>query len=158
MMEVLVYIGLVMVILGTAYAAAYRCIDNSTVLRRNAEDIAKALNVGELWRSDVRAANGDIDLADRIDPRTLRIPTAGQDRFYRFDDHTVLRRLGEGSWVRLLTGVKSCQFIGEQRDSMHAVRWELELQPRTKGPIKAGHVRPLFTFIAAVTPPTQASR
>src|ERR1041384_5004380 len=56
MVEALVYIGVVFVVLGVGYAALYRCIDNSAVMRRTANDITKAMHAGERWRADVRAA------------------------------------------------------------------------------------------------------
>src|SRR5512137_1852725 len=59
--EALVYISVVVVILGIGYAAMYRSIRYSLDLRRSAEDISKALNVGERWRDDIRAANIRID-------------------------------------------------------------------------------------------------
>ena len=34
LVEALVYIGLVVVVLGPGYAVMYRCVENSTVLRR----------------------------------------------------------------------------------------------------------------------------
>src|SRR4029077_12950063 len=51
--EALVYIGLLFVILGVGYLAMDRSIDNSVLLRRNADDIANALHAGERWRADV---------------------------------------------------------------------------------------------------------
>jgi hypothetical protein len=36
----------------------------------------------------------------------------------------------------------------DQRQYVTAWRWELELQPRAKGSVKPGRVRPLFTFLA----------
>ena len=53
--ECLVYGFVLLVLLGVAYCAFYRCVENSYTLRRNAEDIATALRAGERWRADVRS-------------------------------------------------------------------------------------------------------
>src|SRR5690349_18177766 len=63
LIECLVYISLVFVILGMATVAFYRCFDNMKSLRRNSNDITQALNVGELWREDVRAATKPVRFA-----------------------------------------------------------------------------------------------
>ena len=62
LIEALVYIGVVAALLGVAYAAAYRCIDRSIALRRNANDITSALHAGERWRANVRAATSQVRL------------------------------------------------------------------------------------------------
>lgn len=149
LMECLVYIGLVTLVVGAAFIAAYRCIDNSAVLRRNAEDIAKALNVGEQWRADIRKASAPIRVLRDPDGLMLEIPAPEQARLYWFSHSTLLRRTGDGPWVPLLNNVKSTDFVADSRHGVSAWRWELELQPRIKGAVKAGRVRPLFTFIAA---------
>src|SRR3954470_14151221 len=56
LIEMLVYMGMLFLILGMAYIAMYRSMDASAGLRRNANDITRALETGELWREDVRGA------------------------------------------------------------------------------------------------------
>jgi len=146
--ETLVYIGLVFVVLGVGYAALYRCIDNSIVLRRNADDIARSLRMGELWRADVRSANGQIRLETNSAEQFLRLPRAQGEVVYRFSENTLFRRLGAGPWVPLLTNVKSSGMEADKRHNVTAWRWELELQPRAKASARASHIVPLFTFLA----------
>jgi hypothetical protein len=156
MVEALVYISLVFVILGVGYAALYHCIDNSVVLRQNADDIANALHAGERWRADVRAASGGLRAEDSPDGPTLYLQGSRGEIAYRFSTNCVSRRLGEGSWVSVLSRVKSSTMQSDPRQNVTAWRWELELQPRVKGSIKPGRVRPLFTFIAV--PQTASSK
>lgn len=145
LIECLVYIGVLLVLLGIGYAAMYRCMENSVALRRSTEDIARALNAGERWRADVRAANGTIGWEETADGRMLRMPGERGEVVYQFTTNGVLRRVGPGSWSCILTSVKSSTMHPDARDNVTAWRWELELQPRSKKPVR---VRPLFTFLA----------
>jgi hypothetical protein len=148
LIEALVYIAVIVALLGTGYAAMYRCIDSSIALRRNAEDIANALHAGERWRADVRAARQPVRLEDTADGQLLYLPRATNEVAYRFATNIVSRRLGAGPWVRLLPNVKSSAMKPDPREHATAWCWELELAPRTQGSVKPGRVRPLFTFIA----------
>ena len=143
LIECLVYIALVFVILGMATVAFYRCFDNMKALRRNSDDITQALNAGELWRADIRAATkpAQFDAADQL----LRIPQRDHEVAYKFADAQVLRRTSANAdWVVVLPKVEKSQMQLDQRAQASAWRWELELkslrQPAT--------VRPLFTFTA----------
>jgi hypothetical protein len=146
--EALVYIGLVFVVLGVGFAAMYRCIDNSVALRRNADDITSALQAGERWRADVRAANSNILTETLEGNQVLHLMGARREVLYAFWDSAVLRRVGAGSWVTLLDRVRSSSMTADRRAYVTAWRWELQLEPRGKGPVKPSRVRPLFTFLA----------
>lgn len=146
--EALVYIGLVFVLLGVGYAALYRFIDNSVVLRRSTEDISRAMHAGERWRSDVRSAVG-IHLETTRDSEILHLSNPRGEVEYTARGGAVLRRVGAGPWVSVLKDVKASSMQAERQFNVTAWRWELELQPQTKGIIKPGRVRPLFTFLAA---------
>lgn len=147
LMEALVYIGLVFLVLGVGYAALFRCIDNSVALRRSAEDISNALNAGERWRADLRAADRSIRLETLGTEERLRLSGARGEVMYRFAEGGVFRRVGEAPWVRLIGDVKQSTMVADPREKVTAWRWELELQPRAKGGFKPGRVRPLFTFL-----------
>ncbi len=144
LIEMLVYIGVLAVLMGVGYGAVYRCMDTSLALRRNAEEIAGALHIGEIWRADVRAAGRDARMETNSMGQILRLPQPGKTIAYRFSDGTVARQVGNSGWTPLLRNVKSCEFLSEQRP-VPAWRWELELQTRRK---TLSHVPPLFTFIA----------
>ncbi len=152
--EALVYIGLVFVLLGIGYAAMYRSIDNSVALRRNADDILRAMHAGERWRADIRLATRDVAWDNRGDDPVLRLEGSTNQVNYRFTGSAVYRRTGTGPWSRILEHVGSSLMKRELRPAVIVWRWELELQPQATGSFKPGRVRPLFTFLAV--PPSAA--
>ncbi len=146
--EALVYIGVVFVILGIGYMAMYRCIDHCVLMRRNADDIARAVHAGERWRADVRAGSQLARLEGPHGDQVLRLEGPRGRVDYRCAAGVVYRRSAPGDWVCVLDRVKACSFELDARPQASAWRWELELQPRAKGALKPGRVRPLFTFLA----------
>ncbi|MGD0258913.1 MAG: hypothetical protein ABSD29_03720 [Verrucomicrobiota bacterium] len=154
LIEALVYISAVFVLLGAGYAAMYHCIDSSVALRRNADDITSALHAGERWRADVRSATSQARLESTAAGQLFYLESASGTVAYRFATNTVTRRVGAGPWVRLLPNVKSSTMTSDPREYVTAWRWELELEPRAKGSVKPGRVRPLFTFIAVPERPS----
>lgn len=146
--ECLVYLGLVMVLLGLGTVAFYRCFDNMKGLRRNANDITGAVNAGELWRNDIRAATHTIQV-DEAD-QTICIRQRDREVFYKFADTQVFRKTGaDAPWLPLLSKVQSSRMTSDPRAHVTAWRWELELQTSRK----QARVRPLFTFLAVPEPP-----
>ncbi|HWX23255.1 MAG TPA: hypothetical protein VN578_25410 [Candidatus Binatia bacterium] len=153
--EALVYIGLVFVVLGVGYVAMYHCIDNSVIMSRNADDIVRALNTGERWRADIRAAAQSILLETDQNEPTLHLRGATNQVDYRCAGATLYRRVNSGTWVPLLDNVKASTMQPDSRPAVAAWRWELELQPRARGSLKASRVRPLFTFLAVAQTPVK---
>lgn len=147
--EALVYIGLVFVLLGVAYTGLYRFIDNSVLLGRNCEDISRTMHAGERWRADIRSASAGIRLEPDPEGDILQLRTSRGEIDYTTRQDVVLRRVDSGPWVKVLNGVKTSVMHADVQPNVTAWRWELELRPQTKGAIKPGRVRPLFTFIAA---------
>ena len=148
LVEALVYISLVGVVLGTGYAVMYRCVDNSVVLRRNAQDMTAALNAGERWRADVRGAHQSPHVETSETRQTLHLTTQKGEVVYRFETNTVTRCILGQPGIRLLTEVKNSEMRADPRQKVTAWQWEVELLPRVKGYTKPGRVRPLFTFTA----------
>jgi hypothetical protein len=141
--ECLVYTGLFALLLGLGTVAFYRCFDNMKGLRRNADDITRAVHAGELWRNDIRAAARAIQV-EQTD-QTIRIPQRDREVFYRFADTQVFRKTGtDAPWLPLLSKVQSSQMTRDPRAHVTAWRWELELQISRKDT----RLRPLFTFLA----------
>jgi hypothetical protein len=141
--ECLVYIGLFALLLGLGTVAFYRCFDNMKGLRRNADDITRAVYAGELWRNDIRAAARAIQV-DQAE-QTIHIPQRDREVSYKFADTQIFRKLGAGApWLPLLSKVQSSQMNSDPRAHVMAWRWELELQASRK----ETQLRPLFTFIA----------
>jgi len=148
LIECLVYIGLVLAVLGVAYAALYRCIDRSVLLRRNVDDITSALHAGERWRADVRSCGAGIRLETTPDGQLLHLPSTRGEIIYRFAGNSLTRRLGEASWTTVLSNLKSSAMQADSRQSVAAWRWEVELEPRAKASANPSRLRPMFTFLA----------
>ena len=156
LIEALVYIALIGAVLGIGYSATYRCLDSSIALRRNADDIASALQAGERWRADIRAATTAPRTEMAEGGQLLHLDSPRGEVIYRFGTNGVSRRLGGGGWANLLPRVKSSTMTADPREHITAWRWELELQPRVTASVKPGHLRPLFTFTAVPQhPPIQ---
>ena len=148
LVEALVYIGLVFVVLGTGYAVMYRCVENSVLLRRNAQDMASALNAGERWRADIRASRPPLQIENSETGQTLRLTIERGEVLYHFETNTVTRCIQGQPVIRLLSDVKGSEMHASPRQKVTAWQWEMELLPRAKGCSKPGRVRPLFTFTA----------
>lgn len=143
--ECLVYGFVLLILLGVAYSAFYRCVENSYALRRNAEDVATALRAGERWRADVRAARQLVPGEATSEGTYLHLESERGPVDYHFSSNSVLRRAQSGPWVTLLPNVKASAMQADPRGDVSAWRWELELRPRSKKPVR---ISPLFTFIA----------
>jgi hypothetical protein len=141
LMECLVYMALLVVVLGLAFAAYYRCADNSKRLNQNVDDIVRALQAGERWRDDIRAALAVTSAED-----SLRLVQSNATVDYVFGQNAVWRRAGDGApLARFLPAVKASRMEKDERRHVTAWRWVVELNSREKSP----RFRPLFTFEAA---------
>ena len=146
LIEVLVYLAVVVILLGAGYAAMYHCIESSVALRRNADDITRALRAGERWRADVRSATNCVCLEG--DGQFLELQGPRAQVAYRFSSNSISRRAGKAPWVCVLPQVKSSTMKSDPRQYATAWQWDLELETRAQGSLKPGRVRPLFTFLA----------
>jgi hypothetical protein len=115
-------------------------------LRRNTEDIARALRAGERWREDIRQATDPL----RVEKTTngiavLVIPQSKVDVAYWSYNGQVWRQSG-ADWEpqSFCAGVKASEMIRDVRPAVESWRWELELKTGRKTP----SVRPLFSFQA----------
>ena len=149
LVDCLMYIALLAVILTLTLAAFYRTNENSKNLAQNAADIIRALNAGERWREDVRAATGPPRVEEDAKETLLQLPQAAGEVRYRLRDGIVARQTsGNTNWIDLLPNVKSSRMEPDPRRHVTAWRWELELQGRQK----VARVKPLFTFQAVPAP------
>jgi hypothetical protein len=143
LIECLIYIGVFATLLGVSMSAFYHCYDHMRSLRRNADDITRALHLGELWRQDVRLAIRQ-PAQDETD-QTLHIPQKDGVVGYRFTDNQVLRRTSATApWSSVLTNLNQSQIRLGHQNGVAIWRWELEL----KSLRKPARVQPLFTFTA----------
>ena len=146
--EVLVYIGLVFLLMGIAYAAMSRLVDNSVALRRNADDVIRSVHAGERWRADLRAASRVVHLENSGDEQILHLDGDHGVVEYSYAAGGLFRRNGAEAWFPVLDRVKSSTMQLDPRPGVNAWRWELELQPQNRGSFKSGRIRPLFTFLS----------
>ena len=145
LIECVVYMGLMFMVLGLAFKAFYYCRDFSIGLRRNADDIVRALNVGERWRQDIRFATGRIRLEASGNEQVLHIPQTQGEVLYRLAGGELRRRADtDRPWIMLLPQVKSSRMQPDARAYVTSWRWELELMQSRKN----ARVRPLFSFQA----------
>lgn len=149
LIECMIYLSVVMVVVGLAMALLYRALEANRGLDRNSQDIARALRAGEQWREDVRRAEGPIQHERINNMEQIRIPQAGGEVFYAWTEGVLWRAgLEHTNYVPLLSGVKACQIIKDQRLQVSAYRLEIELAQRQK----AARLRPLFSFGAVPQP------
>jgi len=144
LLECLTYLAGLMVVMGLAYGAYYRCVVSSTGMRKNGTDITKVLQSGERWREDVRNASGNLSVTKANERQTVRIPQKSGTVIYVFENGTVKRSGDEKKWISILSNVKASRFEKEERKQVVAWRWEVELNAR-----KESKMRPLFTFQVA---------
>lgn len=143
LLECLIYVAVVMLVVGLAMTLLYRSLEANRNLDRNAQDIARALRVGERWREDVRRATGPIQLERVEDLDQVRIPQSGGAVFYTWTEGSLWRTDASGTnYLPVLNGVKSCQITRDQRAHLTAFRLEIELASAPK----AARLRPLFSF------------
>lgn len=143
LIEIIVYMVLFVTVVGCATKTFYECWDNTKALRTSADDIARALEIGERWRADVRGATGVIQFTAAGGAEQWRIPEAAGEVIYTFANGELRRQAGPTAPNTLwLSGVKSSQMQSDARGAVAAWRWELEL----KSVRKEARVRPLFTF------------
>ena len=150
LIETLVYIAVAVVVVGFAFGTFYDCWGSAKSLRRNADDIVRALAVGDRWRADIRAATGAIQLTGGGDTQQCLIPTSAGEIAYTLSDGQLRRQPGSGlpptTW---LANVKSSHMQLEPRGGVQAWRWELELKTVRRETL----MRPLFTFECAAPTP-----
>lgn len=145
--EALVYISAVVVLLGVGLIAMHRAVDNSLVLRRNADDISHTTHIGELWRQDLRHAAKEVSVENGVEEQVLHLQGDSGTVEYLFTQGAIYRRVDLGPWSRVLEKVKASSMRLEPRSHVQAWVWDLELLPESRGSVRAARMRPLFSFI-----------
>jgi len=143
------------VIASFAFRALFIFINGTTRLRDTGNDIVAAMNVGEQWRADVRAATGPI--VARLDQRgaRLEIPQGDATIVYLQEWDELIRRQADGSRsVVVLKDVANTEFIRDKRGPVTAWRWELELKPNAR----RTNTKPLFSFLAVASSDASAKK
>jgi len=140
LMETLAYMVVLVMVLGAGSALLYRAWSNNIGVRRNADEIVRALNAGELWRADIRSATGPIVSRDEHE---LHIPGPRGETVYEFANGFVSRK-ATGQQPRILAQVVSSHMQPEKRNQVSGWKWEIELNHNRK----EVQFRPFFTFEA----------
>ena len=145
LLDCLVYIALLALILGLAFACFYETTQHTRRLANNTSDIGRTLQAGERWREDVRHATELPRLESARDETLLVLPQTNGVVRYAFRNGAVLRQTSASTnWIDALPNVKRSEMICDQRSHVIVWRWELELQSQ-RG---KRHLIPLFTFQA----------
>ena len=119
--------------------------DSSDRLRRNADDITRALHAGERWREDIRTATGAPRVVEENGQVWLAVPRGTNLTVYTHFKTGVWRQESTNApWSPALTRVKASRMEPDTRAHLTAWRWEVELQMKDD----KKHTRPLFTFLA----------
>ena len=150
LIECLTYLAVFFIVCGVALAAYHQMDEQSRAFTRNSDDIVRALQAGERWRADVRAATNAVLLPET---QELRLTTRHGLVSYFFRDGAVWRQgTNDSPSALFLASVKSSAMQPDARTQLTAWRWEVELKTKRTN----ATVRPLFTFLAA--PGTEAVR
>jgi hypothetical protein len=151
LLECLVYMATVVVIMTVAMKGFYHCWNDNKALRRNADDIIRALHAGEQWRADLRAATEPMQSSHVGDAEQLRIPSAKGPVVYTYANGALSRQSTSPAITHLLfTNLHSSLMQPDPARSVAAWTWELELNPTRKD----AKVCPRFTFETVAGPVT----
>ncbi len=143
--EVLTYGAILLIVSGLAMKAFFTTLDHARDVRRATDDITRALDAGERWRADVRAATAPPRLVEAEGITALHLPRGDGEIIYVFDGERVLRRASaEAPWQPALTALKDSRFLVDRRERVTGWRWEVELRSRHPNP----RTRPHFAFQA----------
>ncbi len=144
LIDCLVYISLLGVFLYLMSLAVFEADMGSKLLRRNADQIGRAVRAGEAWREDLRRARGAVEAVRGGEGEGVRIPGGAGMVMWVFREAGVWRSRDGQAWELLVPGVKGSEMRAEPGGLPGVWRWELELQTtRTNA-----RVRPLFSFSA----------
>ncbi|NBR87379.1 MAG: type II secretion system protein [Verrucomicrobia bacterium] len=146
LIECLVYISVFALVMGLAMQVFFAGRDGSDRLRRNADDLTRALHAGERWREDVRTATGAPRVIEENGQTWLAIPHGSNVTVYTHFKTGVWRQEHTNApWAPALAQVKASRMESDTRTHVAAWRWEVELQIKDD----KKRTRPLFTFLAA---------
>jgi hypothetical protein len=150
LIDCLIYLVILVLIFGLTFVAFLETLRHSTELDRLAVTTVRALQAGEQWREDIRAARQTPQQMERNGGTELRLITATGEVGYAFRNHAVWRRATPTApWLEVLDSVKLSRFTPDPRRHVTAWRWDLELIRRRE----TRQLRRVLTF-QAVPPPS----
>lgn len=145
LIECLAYIGLFALFIVLVMTTFFRARDAAFALRRNADEVTRALHAGERWREDVRTATAAPRLVTENGQTWLALPRGTNTTVYAHFQNTVWRQSHTNqTWQPVLTRVQTSRMDADARQHVGAWRWEVELQLKDE----KKRTKPLFTFLA----------
>lgn len=152
LIECLAYLGLFALFIVLVITTFFRARDGSDALRRNADDVTRALHAGERWREDVRTASAPARLVTENGQTWLALPHGTNTTVYTHFQNTVWRQSHTNDpWLPVLTRVATSRMEPDARQHVAAWRWEVELQVKDE----QKRTKPSFTFLAVPPPKAQ---
>ncbi len=151
LIECLVYISALAVLFTFVTVLIWHARDNERNVRRNADDIVRAMQAGERWRADVRLAVAPPRAMNFEHGDGIALKQSEGEVLYAFNSGAVWRKAGEAEWQEFLSRVASSRMVADTRERVPALRWEVAIESRRTD----SHVKPLFTFLAALQPETK---
>lgn len=146
LIECLAYVSLFALFIVLVMTTFFRARDGSDALRRNADDVTRALHAGERWREDVRTATAPPRVVTEGGQTWLALPHGTNTTVYTHFRNTVWRQSHTNQpWQLALARVQSSRMDADARQHVGAWRWEVELQLKDE----KKQTKPLFTFLAA---------
>ena len=144
LIEMMGYMAVLTVLLGVAYGSYRQTMLAATRLSENADAVRAAVQAGEQWRADVRAATAP----PAMDAGAFTLAQDSRRIRYRFADGRGCRQAGDAAESVVLEGIARAEVVRDPRRFVTAYRWELELEGR-----RGAAMTPRLTFIAV---PAQA--
>ena len=152
LIECLAYLGLFALLIVLVMTTFFRARDGSDSLRRNADDITRALHAGERWREDVRTTTAAPSLVTENGQTWLALPRGTNTTVYTHFGSTVWRQVHTNQpWQPVLLRVQASHMEADARQHVTAWRWELELQLKDA----QKRTKPSFTFLAVAPKETK---
>ena len=92
LLEVLVYLAVLVVVVGCATLTCFECLHSATSIRQSADNVARALDLGERWRSDIRGATGAVRVTGGGAAEECRVPVQAGEVIYTFANGEIRRQ------------------------------------------------------------------
>lgn len=145
LLELIVYIGVLLVISGIAMSSLNRLWSAAGNASASTDDHGAALRAAEQWRLDVRTAAAPITIEDQ--GHRCRIPNPSGEILWNLTNGVLSRQItGRPANLKLLR-VLDARFAADARTNVTALRCDLVLIPRSS----RARTAPAFSFLAVPT-------
>jgi|LauGreDrversion4_2_1035121.scaffolds.fasta_scaffold456797_2 prepilin-type N-terminal cleavage/methylation domain-containing protein len=142
LLELLVYIGVLLVISGIAMSSLNRLWSAAGNASASTDDHGAALRAAEQWRLDVRTASAAVTIEDQ--GHRCRIPNASGDITWNLTNGVLSRQITDRPANLKLPRVREARFATDKRKEVTALRCDLVLIPRST----KARTAPAFSFLA----------